>query len=82
MIDPISCVALASGALKTLKSAVSVGRDLQDCSSQLISWGRAMSDFTNCEEREKNPPFGKKLSKEVTNLWRSKFLPRRKKWKP
>ena len=63
MIDPISCVALASGALKTLKSAVSVGRDLQDCSSQLISWGRAMSDFSNCEEREKNPPFWKKTFK-------------------
>ena len=63
MIDPISCVALASGALKTLKSAVSVGRDLQDCSSQLISWGRAMSDFNNCEEREKNPPFWKKTFK-------------------
>ncbi len=63
MIDPISCVALASGALKTLKGAVAVGRDLQDCSSQLISWGKAMSDFSNCEEREKNPPFWKKTFK-------------------
>ena len=63
MIDPISCVALASGALKTLKGALAVGRDLQDCSSQLISWGKAMSDFSNCEEREKNPPFWKKTFK-------------------
>jgi hypothetical protein len=60
MIDPISCVALASGAFKSLKGLVSAGRDLQDCSSQLVSWGRAMSDFSNCEEREKNPPFWKK----------------------
>ena len=43
MIDPISCVTLAAGAFKTLKSAVAAGRDLQDCTSQLASWGRAMS---------------------------------------
>jgi hypothetical protein len=55
MIDPISCVALATGAFKSLKGLVSAGRDLQDCSSQLVSWGRAMSDFNNCEEREKKP---------------------------
>ncbi len=63
MIDPISCVTLAAGAFKTLKSAVAAGRDLQDCSSQLVTWGRAMSDFNNCEEREKNPPFWKKTFK-------------------
>ena len=60
MIDPISCVTLAAGAFKTLKSAVAAGRDLQDCSSQLVSWGKAFSDFNNIEEREKNPPFWKK----------------------
>ena len=69
MIDPVTCVALASaGAFKTLKSAVAVGRDLQDCSSQLRSWGRAMSDFNNCEEREKNPPFWKKRLRAVMKV--------------
>ena len=63
MIDPISCVTLASGAFKALKGAVAAGRDLQDCSSQLISWGRAMSDFNNAEERQKNPPFWQKTFK-------------------
>ena len=63
MIDPVTCVSLASAAFKTLKSAVAAGRDLQDCSSQLVQWGRAMSDFQNVEEREKNPPFWKKTFK-------------------
>jgi len=27
---------------------------------QLANWGKAFSDFTNIEEREKNPPFWKK----------------------
>ena len=63
MIDPISCVTLASGAFKALKGAVAAGRDLQDCSSQLITWGKAFSDFGNLEEREKNPPFWKRTFK-------------------
>tara|TARA_B100000965_G_C19601082_1_gene762681 strand:+ start:1262 stop:1741 length:480 start_codon:yes stop_codon:yes gene_type:complete len=63
MIDPVSCVTLAAGAFKTLKSAVAAGRDLQDCSSQLITWGKAFSDFGNLEEREKNPPFWKRTFK-------------------
>ena len=68
MIDPISCVALASGALKTLKGAVAVGRDLQDCSSQLISWGRAMSDFLTARNEKKIHPSGKKLSRAVMKV--------------
>ena len=30
---------------------------------QLSQWGKAFSDFTNLEEREKNPPFWKKTFK-------------------
>jgi len=30
---------------------------------QLANWGKAFSDFTNIEEREKNPPFWKKTFK-------------------
>ena len=29
----------------------------------LSQWGKAFSDFTNLEEREKNPPFWKKTFK-------------------
>jgi len=59
-MDPISCVALATGSFKALKAAIGAGKDLQDMSGTLSQWGKAFSDFTNLEEREKNPPFWKK----------------------
>jgi len=62
-MDPVSCVMMATGAFKALKSAIGAGKDLQDMTSQLSTWGKAFSDFTNLEEREKNPPFWKKAFK-------------------
>jgi len=59
-MDPITCVAMATGAFKGLKAAIGAGKDLQDMTGQLANWGKAFSDFTNIEEREKNPPFWKK----------------------
>ena len=63
MVDPISCVAMATGAFKALKVAIGAGKDLQDMTGQLATWGKAFSDCTNLEEREKNPPFWKKTFK-------------------
>ena len=64
MIDPISCVGLATGAFKAIKATVSAGRDLTDCASQLGQWGKAISDFSNIEQREVvNPPWWKKTFK-------------------
>ena len=62
-MDPISCVTLAAGAFKTIKSAIAAGRDLQDMTSQLSTWGKAFSDFSNLEERQKNPPWWQKTFK-------------------
>jgi len=62
-MDPISCVTLAAGAFKTIKSAIAAGRDLQDMTSQLSTWGKAFSDFSNLEERSKNPPWWQKTFK-------------------
>jgi len=62
-MDPVSCVALATGSFKALKAAIGAGKDLQDMTGQLSQWGKAFSDFTNLEEREKNPPFWKKTFK-------------------
>jgi hypothetical protein len=59
-MEVVSCVMMATGAFKALKSAIGAGRDLQDMTGQLSQWGKAFSDFTNIEEREKNPPFWKK----------------------
>ena len=60
-IDPVSCVALATGAYKTLRAAISTGKDIQDMTGTLAQWGKAFSDFNNLEEREKNPPSGKNV---------------------
>ena len=62
-MDPLSCVALATGSFKALKAAFGAGIDIQEMSGTLAQWGKAFSDFTNLEEREKNPPFWKKTFK-------------------
>ena len=62
-MDPVSCVTLAAGAFKTIKAAIGAGKDLQDMTSQLSTWGKAFSDFTNLEERTKNPPWWQKTFK-------------------
>ena len=62
-MDPVSCVALATGSFKALKAAIGAGKDLQDMSGTLSQWGKAFSDFTNLEEREKNPPWWKQTFK-------------------
>ena len=56
-------MAMATGAFKGLKAAIGAGKDLQQMTGQLVNWGKAFSDFTNLEEREKNPPFWKKTFK-------------------
>ena len=63
-MDPLSCVALATGAYKTLKAAISTGKDLQDMTGTLSQWGKAFSDFSNLEQREvTNRPWWKKTFK-------------------
>ena len=44
-MDPVSCVALATGAFKALKGAIGAGKDLQDMTGQLSQWGKAFSDL-------------------------------------
>ena len=62
MIDPITCVGLATSAFNAIKHGISVGRDLQDMAGQLSQWGQAFSDFNYAEEKSKNPPFWKALA--------------------
>ena len=62
-MDPVSCVMMASGAFKALKGAIGAGKDLQEMTGQLANWGKAFSDFTNLEEREKKPPWWKQTFK-------------------
>ena len=62
-MDPVSCIALATGAYKTLRGAISAGDDLMSMGNSLATWGKAVSDFTRLEERQKNPPFWEKTFK-------------------
>jgi len=62
-MDPVSCVALAAGAYKTLKAAISTGKDIQEMGQTLSTWGQAFSDFNRLEERSKNPPWWEKTFK-------------------
>jgi hypothetical protein len=62
-MDPVSCIALATGAYKTLRGAISAGDDLMSMGNSLATWGKAVSDFTRIEERQKNPPFWEKTFK-------------------
>jgi len=61
MIDPISAVAMASAAFKTIKSAISTGKDIQSMASQLGKWGKAMSDLDYAHAKAEKPPMFKKL---------------------
>ena len=63
MIDPISTVALASGAFKTIKAAISTGKDLESMGKTFATWGKACSDFNKAEDRNKNPPWWQKTFK-------------------
>lgn len=57
MIDPITAVGLATSAYNGIRKGISMGRELQDMSGQLASWGKAFSDFAYAEEKSKNPPW-------------------------
>ena len=76
-MDPVSCVALATGAYKTLKAAISTGKDIQQMGNTLATWGQAFSDFSKIEERQKNPPWWQKTFKgsdeeEALLIWNQK----------
>ena len=62
-MDPVSCVALATGAYKTIGACISTSKDLADMGQSLATWGKAVSDFNRLEDRQKNPPWWEKTFK-------------------
>jgi hypothetical protein len=62
VIDPVTAVGLATSAFNAIKHGISVGRDIQDMTTQLSKWGQAFSDFNYAEEKSKNPPIWKSLA--------------------
>ena len=78
MIDPVTAVGLATSAFNAIKHGISVGRDIQDMTSQLSKWGQAFSDFNYAEEKTKNPPIWKSLATGQDNTAIEIFAHRKK----
>jgi hypothetical protein len=56
MIDPITAVAVATSAFKTVQKMVSMGREIEDTLGQVGKWYGAVSDFNEAKRQAENPP--------------------------
>ena len=61
MIDPISAVAMATGAFNTIKAGFAAGREIESMAGDLSRWMGAVSDIKKAEEYNRKPPLFKKL---------------------
>jgi len=61
MVDPISAVALATGAFNTIKAGFAAGREIESMAGDLSRWMGAVSDIKKAEEYNKKPPLFKKI---------------------
>jgi len=61
MIDPISAIALATGAFNTIKKGFAMGRDIESMGKDLGRWMGAVNDIKKAEEYNQKPPLFKKL---------------------
>lgn len=58
MIDPVTLSAAVSGATAAyngIKKAITMGREIEDLSSQLSTWMSAVSDVDNIQKTAQNP---------------------------
>jgi hypothetical protein len=61
MVDPITAVAMATSAFKTVQKMVHMGREIEDTLSQVSKWYGAVSDFNEAKRQAANPPLFKRL---------------------
>ena len=61
MIDPISAVAMATGAFNTIKAGFAAGREIESMAGDLSRWMGAVSDIKKAEEYNRKPPLFKKI---------------------
>ena len=61
MLDPISAIAAATAAYKSIQSLVSHGQDLERCVGQLSKWYSAASDIRKAQSYNNNPPLYKRF---------------------
>ena len=57
MIDPITAITAATAAYNGLTKMVKMGREVEDCISQISKWAGAASDIAFLEQKHKNPPW-------------------------
>ena len=57
MIDPITALTAATAAYNGLTKMVKMGREVEDCISQISKWAGAASDIAFLEQKHKNPPW-------------------------
>ena len=60
-MDPVSAMATASAAFKTIKKGFAIGRDIESMVGDLSRWMSALSDIDQAEKEAKNPPIFKKM---------------------
>ena len=53
MIDPITAVAMATSAFKTVQKMVSMGREIEDTLGQVGKWYGAVSDSTKLRDKQR-----------------------------
>ena len=61
MIDPITAVAAATAAFKTIKKGFEVGRDIESMYGDMGRWMGACSDINQADRMNKKPPLFKKI---------------------
>ena len=61
MIDPVSAVAVATGAFNAIKAGFMAGRDIEGMAGDLSRWMGAVSDIKKADEYSKKPPLFKKI---------------------
>jgi hypothetical protein len=61
MLDPITAVAAATTAFKTVQQLVGAGREVEDVFGQLGKWYGAVSDFNYAKKKADNPPLFRKI---------------------
>jgi GrpB-like predicted nucleotidyltransferase (UPF0157 family) len=61
VIDPITAVAMATSAFKTVQKMVSMGREIEDTLGQVGKWYGAVSDFNEAKRQAENPPIFRRL---------------------
>ena len=61
MLDPVTAIAAATKAFKTIQKAVTVGQDIENVTKQMGKWYTAVSDLRKAQDLNRRPPIFKKL---------------------